>query len=117
MPTSQVKLNEQAIGSAITYAKRYALQAIVGISADEDDDGNSACGRTVETKQYTKPQQPKKQETKKCCKCGKTIENRPLGTTTYFDYSLKNLGDYYCKECGQAKSKELKTGQSELVVA
>jgi hypothetical protein len=30
------------IGSAITYAKRYSLSAIAGISADEDDDGNAA---------------------------------------------------------------------------
>ena len=116
MPVSQ-KTTEQAIGSAITYTKRYALQAIVGISADEDDDGNSASGRVVDNKQYTKPQQSKKQDTKHCCKCGKEIQNRPLGNTTYFDYSLKELGNYYCKECGQAKSKELKTGQSEIVVA
>jgi hypothetical protein len=32
----------QAMGSAITYAKRYALSSICNISADDDDDGNSA---------------------------------------------------------------------------
>lgn len=32
----------QKMGSAITYAKRYGLQAIYGIPADEDDDGNRA---------------------------------------------------------------------------
>lgn len=41
----------QAQGSAITYAKRYTLSAICGISADEDDDGNAA--------QETKPQERK----------------------------------------------------------
>jgi len=30
----------QPIGSAITYARRYSLSAMVGISADEDTDGN-----------------------------------------------------------------------------
>ena len=30
----------QAMGSAITYAKRYALQAILGLASD--DDGNAA---------------------------------------------------------------------------
>lgn len=35
------KLDPQAAGSAITYARRYALQSIAGIPA-EDDDGNSA---------------------------------------------------------------------------
>lgn len=32
----------QALGSAITYAKRYALSAILCICTDEDDDGNAA---------------------------------------------------------------------------
>lgn len=36
-----VKQDPQAAGSAITYARRYALQAIAGIPA-EDDDGNAA---------------------------------------------------------------------------
>jgi hypothetical protein len=35
------KQDPQAAGSAITYARRYALQAIAGIPA-EDDDGNAA---------------------------------------------------------------------------
>lgn len=34
----------QSIGSAITYAKRYALSAIFGITSDKDDDGNKANG-------------------------------------------------------------------------
>lgn len=34
--------NMQALGSAITYAKRYQLCALLGIVADEDDDGNEA---------------------------------------------------------------------------
>ena len=33
-------------GSGITYAKRYALSAIFGIAADEDDDGNAAVEST-----------------------------------------------------------------------
>ena len=39
------KSDPQAMGSAITYAKRYALQAIYGL-ATEDDDANSASGKT-----------------------------------------------------------------------
>ncbi len=38
------KLDAQGIGSAITYGRRYALAAMVGI-AQEDDDGESAVGR------------------------------------------------------------------------
>jgi hypothetical protein len=36
----------QKMGSAITYARRYSLSAICGISADEDDDGNAAVQAT-----------------------------------------------------------------------
>jgi len=37
-----VKNDPQALGSAITYARRYALGAILGLNIDEDDDGNRA---------------------------------------------------------------------------
>lgn len=36
----------QAIGSAVTYLRRYALQSVVGV-APEDDDGEAAQGRQV----------------------------------------------------------------------
>jgi hypothetical protein len=36
------KADPQGLGSAITYGRRYALAAILGIVADEDDDGNAA---------------------------------------------------------------------------
>lgn len=42
--------NAQGIGSAITYAKRYSLSSILGIIADDDDDGNIAEGNKFETK-------------------------------------------------------------------
>ena len=44
-----VKEDPQGIGSAITYARRYGLQAILGI-APEDDDGEGAMGRAEEAK-------------------------------------------------------------------
>jgi hypothetical protein len=34
----------QQLGSAITYLRRYALQAMLGIASEEDDDGNAAVG-------------------------------------------------------------------------
>jgi len=35
----------QGFGSAMTYARRYTLQAIVGVAADDDDDGNAASAK------------------------------------------------------------------------
>lgn len=34
--------NPQRVGSAVSYYRRYALAALTGIVADEDDDGNTA---------------------------------------------------------------------------
>lgn len=35
----------QGYGSALTYARRYGLSAVMGVIADTDDDGNAASGR------------------------------------------------------------------------
>jgi hypothetical protein len=43
-PLRPIKQDPQGFGSAITYAKRYALSAMLGVVADEDDDGNAASG-------------------------------------------------------------------------
>lgn len=45
-PLNPVNMTSQAIGSAMTYAKRYSLSAMLGIvSDDEDDDGEASHGR------------------------------------------------------------------------
>lgn len=45
MPLLLSKSDSQGQGSAITYARRYALQAVLNLVADEDDDGNKASGQ------------------------------------------------------------------------
>ena len=40
----------QQYGSAVTYVRRYALQAMLGIASEDDDDGNAAAGNTVKPK-------------------------------------------------------------------
>ena len=42
MPLLPTKQDPQGQGSAITYARRYSLMAVLGLVADEDDDGNKA---------------------------------------------------------------------------
>ena len=53
MPVSKQN-DPQAVGSAITYAKRYALAGILGLNIDDDDDGNKAAEKSVE-KQWLNP--------------------------------------------------------------
>jgi hypothetical protein len=49
MPLMLSKADAQGQGSAITYARRYAYMAVLGLVADEDDDGNAATKATVST--------------------------------------------------------------------
>lgn len=53
----------QGIGSAITYARRYMLGAMVGVATDADDDGNDASTKKPQSKQPPQAnQQPPKQK-------------------------------------------------------
>ena len=59
-----VKDDPQALGSAISYARRYSLCALLGIVADEDDDANVATKPEVaKPKVVEKPKPPKKFDT------------------------------------------------------
>jgi hypothetical protein len=55
----------QAVGSAITYARRYGLGAMVGVTAEEDDDANAA--------QPSAPKRPLPRS------APKTLPNAPAG--------------------------------------
>jgi hypothetical protein len=41
-PVCAIHVDHQRMGSALTYAKRYALCALLGVAADDDDDGATA---------------------------------------------------------------------------
>jgi hypothetical protein len=45
LPLMVMKQDPQSLGSSITYARRYALSAMVGVCPDEDDDGEKAMNR------------------------------------------------------------------------
>jgi hypothetical protein len=43
-PVCAIHVDHQRMGSALTYAKRYALCALLGVAAEEDNDGTTAIG-------------------------------------------------------------------------
>ena len=48
-----VKNDPQAIGSAITYQRRYSIGSILNLNIDNDDDGNKASIKTEQEQQKT----------------------------------------------------------------
>ena len=72
----------QALGSAITYLRRYALTSILGISAEDDDDGNRGKGNPLDVK----PGVEKGSD-------GSLIGTAEVGDRSTSDYSLRNTPD------------------------
>ena len=86
MPVS--KIDAQAVGSAITYGRRYALAAMVGI-APEDDDGNAAVkAKTESTIDISRPY-PETEWLKKMPAWKKSIESGEKKAQALIDYLLK----------------------------
>ena len=56
-----VKADPQGVGSALTYARRYALSAIAGV-CPEDDDGNEATKPAIPPKRQSKQRSPQPEE-------------------------------------------------------
>jgi len=54
-----VKNDPQSVGSAITYQRRYAICAILGLNVDKDDDGNEASKSSEKSKAPAKEQPAK----------------------------------------------------------
>lgn len=55
----------QALGSSLTYARRYGLSSLLGIVSDEDDDGNSGSVEAPKPLDPPKPKKPTKNELQK----------------------------------------------------
>ncbi len=57
-----VKTDPQSMGSVITYQRRYALGAILGLNIDDDDDGNKASKQDQEPVKSSQQQLTDEQE-------------------------------------------------------
>ena len=103
-----VKDDPQGTGSAITYARRYALAAIVGVAPDEseDDDGEGAMGRGKGKKPTTQTE-PQKRLT--------AIDEAPLGDPSsallHVTQNIANvtIRPYTDKKTGKARERYIIT--------
>jgi hypothetical protein len=57
----------QAIGAAITYARRYSIQSLFGVTGEEDDDGNSVSQQPKQRQQpaFVRPSAPRIEDDRK----------------------------------------------------
>lgn len=99
--SSKIKLtvdknNMQGFASASTYARRIGLASMVGVVADEDDDGNEA-SKTGEREQYTRPEIV--QEIKKAAAEAKGAVCPDCGADGR--QSKYKEGEFYCSEYKQ----------------
>ena len=90
-PAEDVRsVTPQALGSAITYQRRYAVAAILSLCIDEDDDGNAGSGTNRESDSRQEPKPQSKPEAKPVAKktdaeiasiqnmiCNATVEQLP----------------------------------------
>ena len=95
-PLAPGKQQIQALGSTITYLKRYALSSLLGIAAGDDDDGES----------YTKPKEvtrrPRSTPSQVAQKVNAQQRQAPTAPPQEFQRSKNPLAHYHatCKDLG-----------------
>lgn len=71
----------QLIGSGDTYGKRYTTQNILGLSTEQDDDGNRAAGNDAQT--------AKREPVPNCPECGKPGRKSKFAEGEYYCWAAK----------------------------
>ena len=108
------KVTAQGAGSAITYGRRYALSAILGIASEEDDDANHATGnKPAEIKQLD-PKSSNKPEVNWVSFWDST---KKLGYTMEEVQQIANCKDFskWSKEKAMGLYNDLKVLKMQLV--
>lgn len=82
------KTDPQGAGSAITYGRRYALSAVLGVAWDDDDDGNSASNNPKKTKSE---ETSKFQEAQQAIAAEKEQERSQSGSNLKWDTFWNNV--------------------------
>ena len=127
-----VKNDPQGLGSAITYARRYSLSAILGLVSDDDDDANTATKLAQEVKVPVKPipptaETPQKSEgitVPQTKKIHATAKDKELSAEEARDYMRKTFKKNSTKELTKEEAStmieflnEIKPGELPLVRA
>lgn len=94
----------QSIGSALTYARRYALSALLGIASEEDDDAGGAVGKESEGQG--------KSEEHWCYKHNTAFVRRAgVGKAGWWSHKT---ADGWCNEDKEKKTKEAEKLKNQI---
>jgi len=105
------KMTPQGAGSAITYGRRYALAAVLGISSEDDDDGNTASV-------YTRPSTASSYSSSTPdSTSSQLLLKRMLDAATKAGLSTSDLQALVLKQTGKSSSKELTVDDINKVMA
>ncbi|MBA3622977.1 MAG: ERF family protein [Methylibium sp.] len=117
--------NAQGIGSAITYARRYALAAMVGVAPD-DDDGESAVVRGSGGAVQSRQVQPRQSATAPVAPQPPTDSQVPVHTLEQLRAAFKRAEESTTREqaiealgraCGKAVQKAVDVPASQYAMA
>lgn len=100
------KNDAQAFGSAETYARRYSLSAIFGVTSDLDDDGNKATKSAPkeQPRKQTRTRRPANQKPDPNAKAKQDLKVRLKAISTEMKVAEKKL---LVKAAGKAKVNDL----------
>ena len=97
------RVTPQAIGSAITYGRRYGLEAIAGVAAEaEDDDGNTASGGRGENKDTGAKPIPDSGDFEDVVKAVTSRDQSKAGGAGSFKIFRIETGEHGAVECYEA---------------
>ena len=117
------KATAQGAGSAITYARRYALSAMLGISSEDDDDGNIASGNKNGSKEpsHSKPKEaPPKQNKDNVVPMGTATPNqlgKLKGLADKGGISADDMKQIMQAKYGKSSSKELTKSEANDLIS
>lgn len=127
-PINPSRADAQGMGSAITYARRYAISAMVGLTADDDDDGNTVSNveryervskevkKPVETIEPVKPAAAAKAQPKEADK-RKEIVSRIKAVIDSGKWTKDQVSDYCFQSFSTKDSAKLSQDQLILLAS
>jgi len=102
-PLLLTKQDPQAQGSAITYARRYTLCAMLGIVADEDDDGHAGSNPSASSQTIEYPASDKQKNFLK-----QLLEQRGIITS--------EMAEYLADEYGIISGKPVSSADAKMII-